>query len=294
MFNLLELLKESPLSNLRGRPTFRYNLAKSNGAGSSSKAVMGIAIIALIVALVAVSIPFIAPSSSSSSQVVSLQSQVNQLQQEMSSLPVVDQKPVIRFITMEWEATLPSLQDRWFPQDIIVNQGDTIQLTLEVNDTDGAHTFTIIAPTGPGGAGQLTQINMSMPGQWMYHPPGEIGPQFGIEVTGPQTNCDLMGQNVTCGSNTDLTTGTCSVSGCSIAGGCSINNGPLGPCTGSWMLKPGQNETAEIQTQVTIGPMGAPGVYRFFCSYHQYIGMIGFLIVLPNTGYSPTNSTSTG
>src|SRR5208337_5409837 len=259
----------------------------------SVNVVLAIAILALIVGLVAVSMPFISPSGASSSQVASLQSQVNQLQSEMSSLPVVDQKPVPRFITMEWEATLPSLQDRWFPQTIVVNQGDTLVLTLEVNDTDGAHTFTIIAPTGPGGVGQLTQINMSMPGQWMYHPPGEIGPQFGIEVTGPQTNCDLMGQNVTCGSNTDLTTGTCSVSGCSIAGGCSINNGPLGPCTGSWMLKPGQNETAEIQTQITFAPMGTPVIYSYFCSYHQYIGMIGFLIVQPNEAYVPTTTTAT-
>ena len=268
-------------------------MTKNNGSKSvvSVNVVLAIAILALIVGLVAVSMPFISPSGASSSQVASLQSQVNQLQSEMSSLPVVDQKPVPRFITMEWEATLPSLQDRWFPQTIVVNQGDTLVLTLEVNDTDGAHTFTIIAPTGPGGVGQLTQINMSMPGQWMYHPPGEIGPQFGIEVTGPQTNCDIMGQNVTCSQNTDLTTGTCSMSGCTIAGGCSINGGPLGPCTGSWMLNKTQTEIAEIQTQVTIGPLTAPGVYRYFCTYHQYIGMIGFIIVLPNRGYMSSNST---
>jgi hypothetical protein len=259
----------------------------------SVNVVLGIAVLALIVGLVAVSMPFIAPSSQNQ-QVASLQSQVNELQSEMSSLSVVDQKPVPRFITMEWEATLPSTQDRWFPQTIVLNQGDTLVLTLEVNDTDGAHTFTIIAPTGSGGVGQLTQINMSMIGQWMYHPPGEIGPQFGIEVTGAPVGCDIMGQNVTCNTSTNLPDGSCSMSGCTIAGGCSINGGPLGPCTGSWMLNKTQTEIAEIQTQVTIGPLTAPGVYRFFCSYHQYIGMIGWLIILPNRGYLPTNSTMTG
>ncbi len=240
-----------------------------------------VAFVALFVALAALAFPmFISP--------VSQQQQVS----VPTSIPVINQKPVPRRITMEWEATLPSLQDRWFPQDIIVNQGDTVVLTLIVNDTDGAHTFTIIAPTGPNGAGQLTQINMSMPGQWMYHPPAETGPQFGIEVTGAPVGCDLMGQNVTCNSNTDLTTGTCSVGGCTIAGGCSINGGPLGPCTGSWMLNKTETEIAEIQTEVTFGPMGTPGVYRFFCTYHQYIGMIGFLIVQPNEAYVPTTTTT--
>jgi hypothetical protein len=188
---------------------------------------------------------------------------------------------------MEWEATLPSTQDRWFPQDIVVNQGDTVVLTLEVNDTDGAHTFTILGPTGPNGALQLTQINMSMVGQWMYHPPAESGPQFGIKVTGAPVGCDLMGQNVTCNSSTNLADGHCSASGCTIAGGCSINSGPLGPCTGSWMLKANQTEIAEIQTTVTLGPFTTPGIYRYFCTYHQEIGMIGFLIVLPNAAYVP-------
>jgi hypothetical protein len=189
---------------------------------------------------------------------------------------------------MEWEANLPSLQDRWFPQDIVVNQGDTVILTLIVNDTDGAHTFTMIAPTGTNGALQLTQINMSMVGQWMYHPPAESGPQFGIEVAGNPVGCDIMGQNVTCNASTDLTQGNCTTNGCTIAGGCSINGGALGPCTGSWMLSKNQTEIAEIQTTVTLGPFTTPGVYRYFCSYHQEIGMIGFLVVLPNSAYTPS------
>jgi hypothetical protein len=77
---------------------------------------------------------------------------------------------------MEWEATLPSTQDRFFPQVVIVNQGDTIHLYWEVNDTDGAHTFTIEAPTGANGAEQLTQLNSTMPGQWIYTPPAQAGP----------------------------------------------------------------------------------------------------------------------
>jgi hypothetical protein len=134
------------------------------------QATFAVAVIALIVGLVAIAMPFISPPQAAPTPVTT------------TSIPVVDQRPATRVIVMEWEATLPSTQDRWFPQSIVINQGDTIFLTLIINDTDGAHTFTMLAPTGPGGALQLTQINMSMVGQWMYHPPAESGPMFGIEV----------------------------------------------------------------------------------------------------------------
>jgi type II secretory pathway pseudopilin PulG len=29
-----------------------------------------------------------------------------------------------------------------------------------------------------------------------------------------------------------------------------------------------------------------PGIYRYFCFYHQSIGMFGWLVVLPNKGYT--------
>jgi len=240
-----------------------------------------VALIALAVGLVAVAIPMLGLGAAPRQQVTT-----------PSYAQVVNQQPTTRIVTMEWEATLPSTQDRWLPQEIVVNQGDTIVLTLEVNDTDGAHTFTILAPTGLNGALQLTQINMSMVGQWMYHPPAESGPQFGIEVAGAPVGCDLMGHNVTCNSSTSLPAGSCSMSGCTIAGGCSINGGPLGPCTGSWMLNKTQTEIAEIQTTVTLGPFTAPGIYRYFCTYHQEIGMIGWLVVQPNAAYIPPTSAS--
>jgi plastocyanin len=49
-----------------------------------------------------------------------------------------------------------------------------------------------------------------------------------------------------------------------------------------------------VTSSGTFGPVTVPGVYRFFCIYHQALGMYGFLIVLPNRGYvAPTNSTAT-
>ena len=70
--------------------------------------------------------------------------------QAIGSFPMIDQQPQTRNIIVEW-GTLISTQDRFFPQLIVVNQGDTVNLTFESNDTDGAHTFTINAPTGHNG-----------------------------------------------------------------------------------------------------------------------------------------------
>jgi hypothetical protein len=233
---------------------------------SNSTTAIVIAAVAIILAVSALGYAFVENPSGS---VSSLSSQVSSVQAQLSSLPTVDQAPTTRNITMEW-GFLISQQDRWFPQTIVVNEGDTLALVLNDNDTDGAHTFTINAPTGANGKLQITQVNMTMPGQWEYTPPQQSGPQFGTETHGAPVNCITEGQP----------------SPCNTSGGCSINGAPLGMCTGSWMLTSSQSEIAAIQAHVTIGPFTAPGVYKFYCVYHQAIGMFGYLIVLPNSGYT--------
>ena len=231
---------------------------------------LAVAVVALFVAVAAIGFTYVGASS----QVTNLQGQVSTIQSQLqtigASLPGVNQVPQTRNIIVEWEATLPSTQDRWLPQMLVVNQGDTISLFVESNDTDGAHTWTIEAPTGPGGALQLTQLNISAVGQWKYFPPKESGPMYGTEVMGPVGGCVTMNQNVTCNT----------------VGGCSINGGPIGACTGSWMLNSNQTEIASIHASVTFGPLKVPGVYRYFCFYHQDIGMVGYLLVMPNKGYT--------
>jgi plastocyanin len=227
---------------------------------------LAVAVVALFLGVGAIAFSYVGASS----QVNALQSEVTQMQSTVgripSTLPIINATPQTRNILVEWEATLPSQQDRWLPQMLVVYQGDSIHLTVESNDTDGAHTFTILAPTGAGGALQETQLNVSVTGQWMYFPPREAGPQFGTMIKGAATGCVTMNQNVTCNTT----------------GGCSINGGPIANCTGSFLLQPNQTETASIQASVTIGPLLTPGVYRYFCFYHQDIGMVGYLIVLPN------------
>jgi plastocyanin len=231
---------------------------------------LAVAIVALFVAVGAVAFAYVGTNG----QVTSLQGQVSTLQTQVANLPsslqLVNQPPQTRNILVEWEATLPSQQDRWLPQMLVVNQGDTIHLTVESNDTDGAHTWTIEAPTGPNGALQLTQLNVSAVGQWKYFPPLEAGPQFGSKITGGATGCVTMDQNVSCNTT----------------GGCSINGGPIGACTGSFLLGANATETASIQASVTFGPLTVPGIYKYFCFYHQDIGMVGYLVVLPNKAFT--------
>lgn len=233
---------------------------------------LSIACVTIAIALGALPYTFISDMSNAqaatlqSSQGSALQSEV----QDNGSFPVVNQPPQTRRIIVEW-GMLASEQDRFFPQVITANQGDTINLLVESNDTDGAHTFTIDAPTGANGEVQMTQLNVTVPGQWMYYPPLQAGPQFGVQAVGKATDCYTMAQSVPCNT----------------VGGCSINGGALTDCIGSWMLTKNQTETASVQASATFGPLRAPGIYEYTCVYHANIGMVGYLVVLPNKGYQP-------
>jgi len=221
-------------------------LSKSGWSVSPTTA-LAVAIVAIIVALAGFAIPLISPSTPQSGQVNALQSQVAQLQQEVSSLPVVDQTPTTRIILLSWQNTGNTGQDRFNPNVITINQGDTVFVTFEDNDTDG-HTFEVLLPTG------LFVLNNSLA--------GETNHLTLATFAGNATGCMVNGQGVPCNTTGSCTTG---ITACNVT------------------------------SSGTFGPVTVPGVYRFFCIYHQALGMFGFLIVLPNRGYvAPTNSTTTG
>jgi hypothetical protein len=221
------------------------SLSKSGWSVSASTA-LAVAIVALIVALAGFAIPLISPSTAQSGQVSALQSQVGQLEQQIGSLPVVDQTPTTRIILLSWQNTENTGQDRFNPNVIVINQGDSVFVTFEDNDTDG-HTFEVLLPTG------LFVLNNSLV--------GETNHLTLQNFTTPADGCMVNGQGVPCN-----TTGSCTVG--------------ITACN--------------VTSSGSFGPVAVPGVYRFFCLYHQALGMYGFLIVLPNRGYVPaTNSTAT-
>jgi plastocyanin len=127
--------------------------------GLSSSA---IAITFLLVALAAVSTVYVVSTQGTSDQVQSqnqqiatLKSELQQLVNELNpgaggsganfTLPVMNQPPTIRTIRETWYLSSSAHQDRFDPSFIIVNQGDTVSLTLIDNDTV-AHDFVIGPP----------------------------------------------------------------------------------------------------------------------------------------------------
>lgn len=204
------------------------------------------AIVLLLLALAAVSVVYISSAqgnsdqlSSQSSQIQSIQSELNRLSSSGTvgnpganiTLPVMNQPPTIRTVWETWYLSSSAHQDRFDPAFVVVNQGDTIRLTLLDNDTV-AHDFA-------------------------------IGPPYNILVnaTVPGLENDLTGQNFTTAAT---------------------NNSPGVVVTGT----PG-NVTATYSFVAKFS-----GIYEFVCTYHASVGMIGYLVVLPNSAYSPTSTVS--
>ncbi|QQG48875.1 MAG: cupredoxin domain-containing protein [archaeon] len=122
----------------------------------------GVAVVLLLIGLAALTTVYLDTSQTASSSVDAQNSRINALQAQVQrltlqqaalngtlknlakALPSVDQPPTLRVITVEWAEFL-SEQDRFFTNFIIVNQGDTVDLTYISNDT-ASHTFTIDAP----------------------------------------------------------------------------------------------------------------------------------------------------
>ena len=201
---------------------------------------LSIAVVAVLLAIGAFTFAYLGGNS----QVSNLQSQVSSLQSAQgklpSNFPSVNQSAATRSITIQWE-TFGVTQDRFFPDYVVVNQGDTVKLTFEDNDTGDSHTFTVTLPTTDSGCrtGCEYQLNMSQAGLNNFITGGVF--------TGPAENCMSGGNPAPCSN---------------------MVSGPIG------------NMTGNISFTVTT-----PGVYRFFCFYHQSIGMFGFLVVLPNEAY---------
>ena len=213
---------------------------RSGRNGLSSLAAV---VIVLLLALFVVSVVYIDSTQGTADQVSQLTSEVSQLssnQQKLlnssfftqKNLPVMNQPPTIRTIRETWYLSPSAHQDRFDPSFIVVNQGDTIQLTFIDNDTV-AHDFV-------------------------------IGPPYSIVVnaTVPGLINDLTGQVFTTPAR---------------------NNSPGVVVKGI----PGNvSATYSFVAQYS-------GIFEFVCTYHASIGMIGYLVVLPNLAYGSATISTT-
>lgn len=132
--------------------------------------------------------------SSGQSNLTSIQGNISGLQSKLSSLPVMNEKPTVRNIKVEWTNTVNSGQDRFFLPMITVNQGDMLDITFVSNDTD-AHTFTMESPYN-------FQINATVPGTRDYLKNGSLfttaatGNSLGVKVWGTPGNVTGTGSFV--------------------------------------------------------------------------------------------------
>jgi plastocyanin len=200
-------------------------------------------IVALVLAFSAISLGFIGVIQSDRERI---QPQLDSLKSALSSiqanpnqsitLPVMNQTTTIRAIVMTWYLATEAHQDRFDPSFPVVNQGDTVQLTLIDNDTV-AHDLVIGSPY-----------------------------DIVVNATVPGLINDLTGQNFTTPAK---------------------NNSPGVVVTGT----PG-NVSATFSFVAKYA-----GVFEFVCTYHAQVGMIGYLIVLPNAAFGakpPAGHPGTG
>ena len=169
-------------------------------ASRKALASAGIVVVLLLLVLGVVAVIYIETAQSNTDQISSQNQQINALQSELQilatklglgpgaaganiSLPVMNQAPTIRSIRETWYLSPAAHQDRFEPSFMIVNQGDTVALTLIDNDTV-AHDFVLGPPysiivnaTVPGLVNDLTgqvfttPARNNSPGVWFQGPP---------------------------------------------------------------------------------------------------------------------------
>jgi plastocyanin len=177
----------------------------------------------------------------------------SQIPSQISPLTVTVKLPSDKVFRVDWfNDPATSGQDRFFPEFITVAQGENVTIIFITNDTGDAHTFTI-GLTVRGFPNAQFVLNNSAAGlsSGPYNIPKETF------TAGPGNSClDQNGQAYACNIQP---TGTLT---CKPA-----------PCFGL------------VSTGV-LGIVKVPGLYKFFCFYHQKGGMIGYLNVLPNKAYT--------
>ena len=181
---------------------------------------------------------------------------LSQLPSQLSSVEV-NQTPQNITLRIEWTTANTAGQDRFYPSFFTVRQGDTVNIVFETNDTTDAHTFTT-STAFRGITSGVFQLNNSL----RYLSSGPFIKPFENFTGGPGQSCsDQNGSPVTC---------------------VIYHYGTFTSPSGVYY---GPNSGRNITSYAPFTPT-VPGIYRFFCFYHQLNGMFGFLTVLPNKGFT--------
>ena len=281
-----------------------------------------LAIIAILIGLGAVYYASTVTPSSSSSIPTNVQSQLNAINSKLNQVSglanatgfaAVNATPTTIPFRVDWCNTDNTGEDRFCPQNLVVTQGDTVQIIFMHNDTD-AHTFTML-PVGTSGYSFQINLTYGAPGETTYGSP--INATFSNGMHNFITNGNFSAScsnNGTFAQQSAGISGTLCVSGSSLLAATSYNiainpipSQPLSVDSGPILINvtnqayfPNVNISAvyaglQPAEAWGIGAFQAttPGIYEYFCHYHVSNGMFGYLIVLPNA-YCQSNAKACG
>lgn len=254
-------------------------------------AAIGVAVIAIIIAGASLSFALSAMNSYNTAN-----SQIRQISGSIAgisnSTAAYNQPPQKVAVKIDWCNNDPTGQDRFCPNEIVVYQGDIVQLLFIHNDTD-AHTFTLL--TSP----YNFQINASAAGMRDFLNNQTIAGDCSNSGSYAQESAGIS--DIYCVSGSSLLPS-------SVAGNFLVAQNvnpaePGGPTGVPLVILPVDNKVHFDYINISSGAVeiwgiGAfqatqPGIYEFICHYHVSNGMFGYLIVLPNA-YCNSNPSACG
>ena len=281
------------------------------GRSGLASAALALAIIAILLGLGAIYYAgTVTPSNSSNTTNTSVQGQIQAINAKLGTFSTVNATPTVVPFRVDWCNTDNTGEDRYCPDNLIVNQGDTVQILFMHNDTD-AHTFTMLSL---GTTGYSFQINLT------YGAPGYTNISGSLYANGMHnfiTNGNFTGSCSNSGTYAEEAagiSGSYCVSGSNLLApapyGLVINTNPAVAPPALALINvtntaffPNVNISSAIAglTSAEAWGIGAfqantPGIYEYFCHYHVSNGMFGYLIVLPNSycSASATNAKACG
>jgi plastocyanin len=264
-----------------------------SGSSSTSKAALGLAVIAVLIGA-GIYVSMSSTIGTQSNEISSLTAELSSLAARPSGASINATPGTIAF-RIDWSNTDPTGQDRFNPMVITAVQGSIVQILFEHNDTD-THTFTLYSSSTPYGF----QINSTGTGMHNFLnnqsfssgcPNGSYSQSStGLSANGVSTVYCVSGSSLL--STSFLSQHAAANFRIAVNPTPSI---PLGTTKNpSVILLPVDNSVHIIAFNSSASPalsmvygVGAfqantPGVYEFFCDYHVSNGMFGYLVVLPN------------
>ncbi len=283
------------------------------GSSGIAKAAIALAIIAILLGVGAFAYAATVTPTTTGPSTSNLQSQISTVNSKLGSFATVNATPSTIPFRVDWCNTDNTGEDRFCPANLVVTQGDTVQILFIHNDTD-AHTFTLI-PVGTSGYSFQINLTYGAPGYTTLNVSGAVG-QYANGMHNFITNGNFTGSCSNSGTLAQEQAGVSSVycvSGASLLAPApfdlAVNPNPASPLSldgGVQLINvtnsaffPSVNISAAIAGLGSAEAQGIgafqatqPGIYEYFCHYHVSNGMFGYLIVLPNSYCYASSSNS--